>query len=854
MADKSTLIKEAQKFLAKGQIDKAVGEWEKIVNQYPDGNNFNSIGDLYLKKGDSKKAVISYYKAANYFRQEGFSLKAVALFKKVLNLNPANSAALYALGELSEEKDLTTDAIKYYLATADALTKEGKKNEIFDIYSRVLSLSPSNMPLRIKVAEILLKEGLKRDAAKEYLHVAGICEKKGDLQKSGEYYRKSLDLHPQNKDAMIGLSILHEKAGETEKALNRMKEAAVLFHDHVDVLLRTAELSLLVSDVANAESCISRIKEMEPENERAGKLLGEFYLKQGLKEKAWEEYRVLIESLIDQELFEDSISLLRNFTDIEPIDTHRKLVFLYRKTGEEHRIPEELILLGNALYARGMQHEALQYYNEANELSPDNDYLKERLAELRGEKKTHAADTEMNNQGELEEDWLGAGQVSEKADKTIDEIFKEADIFVRYGLLSEARELLERFVLNEPENAELHRRLKSLYADSEDKESAVTECLILNKLYSRTGDSGLAEEFLNEAYRISPSDPRLAVRQTAPSGPVSMDSKESEDADSQEADKPVFDDYEEELAEADFYSRQGLTHEALKILLKLQKIFPEREEITERLDSLDGSGLLEKPGAPEEFTTAYGSDSPETIAGSGIPPEEVIEGELDPSAYEDFSVNSQESLDEPGISSEEVTPEDFESSGYEEFTISGQDFIEAQEAPEPKLEDDVLEIFQEFKKGLESELEDDDSETHYNLGIAYKQMGLIDDAIKAFQTAGRDKKRFLHASSMLGVCYMEKGLFSLAVDVLRTMLESMEEKNDSYWSIKYDLAEALEKNNNSGEALDLYTQVYGWNAKFRDISEKVSLLKARGAKSGGNDKPQEGKDKTKEKKNRVSYL
>ena len=152
MADKTALIKEAQKYLAKGQLDKAIGEWEKIVREYPDGNGFNFIGDLYLKKGDKKNAVEAMHQAAGIFRQEGFTLKALALYKKVLNVIPTDSAALYALGELSEEKALTTDAIKYYLATADSLSKEGRKGELLDIYSKILSLSPTNIPLRVKVA------------------------------------------------------------------------------------------------------------------------------------------------------------------------------------------------------------------------------------------------------------------------------------------------------------------------------------------------------------------------------------------------------------------------------------------------------------------------------------------------------------------------------------------------------------------------------------------------------------------------------------------------------------------------------------------------------------------------------
>ena len=191
--------------------------------------------------------------------------------------------------------------------------------------------------------------------------------------------------------------------------------------------------------------------------------------------------------------------------------------------------------------------------------------------------------------------------------------------------------------------------------------------------------------------------------------------------------------------------------------------------------------------------------------------------------------------------------EELEKAEYEDLSFSEDEITEAQEMPEPTLDNDVLEIFQEFKKGLEGQLEDEDSETHYNLGIAYKEMGLVDDAIKEFQTSKNDKKSFLQSSSMLAVCYMEKGLYSLAIDMLSKTLASIEEPNESYWSIKYDLAEAYEKNNNIKEALDLYTEVYGWNARFRNVSEKVGLLKTQSAKTAEKEKPKERKD-------RVSYL
>ena len=116
MIDKAKIMQEARKHLAKGNIDKAIDEYQIIAKAAPDGNIFNIIGDLYLKNSNNKSAIAEYHNAASHYTKEGFSLKALAIHKKVLNLNPKDAPALIALGELNEEKNIVTDAIKYYLA------------------------------------------------------------------------------------------------------------------------------------------------------------------------------------------------------------------------------------------------------------------------------------------------------------------------------------------------------------------------------------------------------------------------------------------------------------------------------------------------------------------------------------------------------------------------------------------------------------------------------------------------------------------------------------------------------------------------------------------------------------------
>jgi tetratricopeptide (TPR) repeat protein len=287
MSDKATIIKDAQKYLARGQVDKAISEWEKLAKEFPDGNTYNTIGDLYLKNGDRTNAVDSFHKAAQFFRQEGFALKSLALYKKILNLTPTDATALLALAELNEGKGLTTDAIKFYLAAADTLSKEGKKEKLLEVYGKILALSPSNVPLRNKIAEIYTKEGLMPEAAKQYITVARLYAEKQDIEKAIAFYLKVLVAQPLNREAIIELNSLYEQTGNFEQGLEQMKEAVTLFPQDTDILLRGAEMQASVGRFGEAREYLRRITEIEPANIKARRLLGDVYLKEGDKVRAW---------------------------------------------------------------------------------------------------------------------------------------------------------------------------------------------------------------------------------------------------------------------------------------------------------------------------------------------------------------------------------------------------------------------------------------------------------------------------------------------------------------------------------------------------------------------------------------
>jgi len=385
MSDKSSIIKETQKYLARGQIDKAIAEWEKMIKEYPDGNIHNTLGDLYLKKGDKQNAIDSFHKAANFFLHEGFSLKALAIYKKILNINPADSEALFPLGELSQEKGLTTDAIKYYLAAAESLSIEGKKEKLIGVYDRVLSISPTNLPLRNKVAEIYSKEGLMSEASRQYFQIAMLYAEKEDTEKSIGYYQKVLDAQPLNREAILGINYLYERTGNLEKAIEQIKEAINLFPQDTDIHLRYAELNIMMGRLNEARECLRKVTELQPANTKVRRLLGDIYIKEGDRKKAWTEYLPVLDEMILDEGYDDAIKLLDSFKDIDPLETGKRLVSLYRQLGEQGQVANELISLGDVLTATGMQKEAFNCYKEALEITPNNESLSAKVAELEKE-------------------------------------------------------------------------------------------------------------------------------------------------------------------------------------------------------------------------------------------------------------------------------------------------------------------------------------------------------------------------------------------------------------------------------------------------------------------------------------
>lgn len=158
----------------------------------------------------------------------------------------------------------------------------------------------------------------------------------------------------------------------------------------------------------------------------------------------------------------------------------------------------------------------------------------------------------------------------------------------------------------------------------------------------------------------------------------------------------------------------------------------------------------------------------------------------------------------------------------------------------------LAEIFEEHRVSAESEGESNgngDYETHYNLGLAYKEMDLFEEALEEFQIAvglvGQDDgtPRYLQCCNLLGHCFMQKGVPQLAVKWFNKGFNTPGASEDERQALRYELAGAYEQVGNLHRAIDLFTEVYGINVSYRGVNERLRELQARANRENGKAAP-----------------
>ena len=115
-------------------------------------------------------------------------------------------------------------------------------------------------------------------------------------------------------------------------------------------------------------------------------------------------------------------------------------------------------------------------------------------------------------------------------------------------------------------------------------------------------------------------------------------------------------------------------------------------------------------------------------------------------------------------------------------------------------------------------------ESHYNLGIAYREMGLLDDAISEFEKAEKDPARFVDCQTLKGLCYQDKGDLTSAETMYQQALDSQFLQGEQRLSLSFELGALYESSDRLEEALSSYRAVMSQDESFRDVKSRVDAL------------------------------
>jgi tetratricopeptide (TPR) repeat protein len=138
-----------------------------------------------------------------------------------------------------------------------------------------------------------------------------------------------------------------------------------------------------------------------------------------------------------------------------------------------------------------------------------------------------------------------------------------------------------------------------------------------------------------------------------------------------------------------------------------------------------------------------------------------------------------------------------------------------------------MEIFKEFKKGVDEKIGQEDYDTRYNLGIAYKEMGLIEEALHEILISSKHPLKFFDSAGLLGICFREKGMMDEAINWFEKALAMPGRKEDEYNAVKYEMVQTARLKEDFAYARKLAADILRKDPNYRDIKVVAEDLRGR---------------------------
>jgi tetratricopeptide (TPR) repeat protein len=356
--DREDTLKKAEKLLRQGRIDAAIAEYLRVVEDQPkDWNTANTLGDLYMRAGQTPSAVAQFARIGEHFMREGFYPKAAALFKKILKTSPDHEATLLSLAEISVKQGWLADAKAYFAAVAKRRRARGDGRGADEIIIRLGEIDPADVDTRLVAARIVAGSGDGAAAAVRFRQIYQDLIERGRRPEAMDALREAVRLNPSDREGRTLLARDAMAAGDQKGAHGYLDRDSA--GDDPALLLALADHELKAGRLDEARALVRKLLAVDPS------------LRQRITEVAWTLTSVnpqaalvyvdaIVEASIAASEFVDAASVLEEFVARVPnqIDALLRLVEVCVDGGLEATMFEAQGQLADAYLQSGQATEA----------------------------------------------------------------------------------------------------------------------------------------------------------------------------------------------------------------------------------------------------------------------------------------------------------------------------------------------------------------------------------------------------------------------------------------------------------------------------------------------------------------
>jgi tetratricopeptide (TPR) repeat protein len=513
--NKSKALESALKSLSQGKVAQAISEYQQILRQDPkDQATLMTVGDLYARQGDMPNAIEYFERLAQVYLSDGFNSKAIAIYKKIAKLAPAELPPLERLADLYVQQGVLSEARPLFLQIAEAHVKACRQPKAVEVLHRLLEVEPENPRVQMRLAEIYSAMGQKKEAAHTYFAYAQRLFDRGESEEAQKLVDRALDAEPAYSAAALLKAKVLAGAGKDDQAI-------ALLENHPEADAGSDVTNLLVDLQIRAkhiEDAADRARnQLVRGNSHYGLLLrvAETLLDSPQPGEALPLLRELRDPMIDvgeQDRFLKSLNrtIERLPKEIDPLEM---LADFSRHTSDPFHLNSALTQLVDIHSESGNLPRAEQLLQELIERNKGDERLVARLNEMRQSRGAPAvtmpavppatAASEVTVESASSQavpvhasaPVMDEPQLDEETQHYIAQALTDVDLFSSYGLVQKATHLLETVLQRAPRHTPTLERLLDMYLGAGNERRTAELASLLEQIHIERQDHANVERF-----------------------------------------------------------------------------------------------------------------------------------------------------------------------------------------------------------------------------------------------------------------------------------------------------------------------------------------------------------------------